>query len=149
MNKVRNLSLDLRPAMLDDFGLFVALRWWFDRFETRTGISIRCDYDLECKDRFEPQVETTAFRIIQEALTNVARHAPVKEAQVSLSTGNVLSIEVTDKGSGFNVAQVTREEADSVGLSGMQERVRLLGGSVEIISTPGSGTRVLAQIPSH
>ncbi len=147
MNRVRNLSLDLRPAMLDDFGLFIALRWLFDRFQSSTGISIQCNYDLACKDRFEPKVETAAYRIVQEALTNVARHASVREAQVNLSTGNVLSIEVCDQGAGFNVAEVIRNETDSIGLSGMHERVRLLGGSMEVTSSPGAGTRVLASIP--
>ena len=147
MNKVRNLSLDLRPAMLDDFGLFAALRWWFELFQTRAGISIHCNYDPECKDRFKPQVETAAFRIIQEALTNVARHASVGEAQVNLSMGSILSIEVSDQGAGFDVAQAIQQEEDSVGLSGMQERVRLLGGTLEVLSSPGAGTRVLATIP--
>ncbi len=148
MNRVRALSLDLRPAMLDDFGLFTALRWWFELFQMRTGIIVRCNHDLECKDRFKPQVETAAFRIIQEALTNVARHASVWEAQVNLASADAtLSIEVVDRGTGFDVTQVTCREADSVGLSGMQERVRLLGGSMEILSTPGTGTRVLARIP--
>jgi PAS domain S-box-containing protein len=147
MNKVRNLSLDLRPAMLDDFGLFAALRWLFDRFQSRTGISVRCDSDLDRKQRFEPPVETAAFRIIQEALTNIARHASVREAQVTISTDKVLSIEIEDKGPGFIVPRVIQNAAISSGLSGMQERARLLGGSVEIISEPGSGTRVIAEIP--
>ena len=147
MNKVRNLSLDLRPAMLDDFGLFVALRWLFDLFQSRTGISIKCNHDLDSKQRFAPHVETTAFRIIQEALTNIARYASVKEAEVILSTEKALSIEVSDKGTGFNVAEVAQNAVNSAGLSGMQERARLLGGSMNIISNPGEGTRVIAEIP--
>jgi PAS domain S-box-containing protein len=147
MNKVRNLSLDLRPAMLDDFGLFVALRWLFDLFQSRTGISVKCDHDLDSKQRFDPHVETAAFRIIQEALTNIARYASVKEAKVTLLSGKTLSIEIADKGTGFNVAQVTQNAAKSAGLSGMQERAHLLGGSVNIISKPGAGTRVIAEIP--
>ena len=147
MGKVRNLSLDLRPAMLDDFGLFAALRWLFDRFQSRTGISVHCNYDLDNKQRFEPHVETAAFRIIQEALTNVARHASVREAQVTISTDRALSIEVADQGTGFDVAQTTPKTALSAGLSGMQERARLLGGYVKFHSEPGSGTRVTAEIP--
>ncbi len=147
MKRVRNLSLDLRPPMLDDFGLFAALRWWFDRFQTRTGITIHCDFDLDDKDRFNRPVETAAFRIIQEALTNVARHASVTEAEVKISTGSTLSIEISDRGAGFNVHQVISSKPDSIGLSGMQERVRLLGGRMEVESNPGAGTRVLAWIP--
>ncbi len=147
MTKVRDLSLDLRPAMLDDFGLFPALRWLFDRFQSSTGISIHCNYNLECRERFDPRVETACFRIIQEALTNIARHASVKEAAVSISTGNVLLIEIADSGKGFAPPDITSTLSTSTGLSGMQERARLLGGSVEIISSPGSGTRILASIP--
>lgn len=147
MDKVRNLSLDLRPAMLDDFGLFAALRWLFERFLSRTGIAVHCDYDLDSKQRFETHVETAAFRIIQEALTNVARYAGVKETQVTISTGRALFIEIADNGRGFDFSQMTQKETDSAGLSGMEERARLLGGRVEIISDKGTGTRVIAEIP--
>jgi signal transduction histidine kinase len=92
-------------------------------------------------------VETTAFRIIQEALTNVARHALVADARVTISMNGPLTIEVADTGVGFNVEQVTRDTARSTGLSGMQERARLVGGSLEIISNPEAGTRILARIP--
>ncbi len=147
MDKVRNLSLDLRPAVLDDFGLFAALRWLYDRIETQTGIVIHCDYDVNNDLRFDTHVETAAFRIIQEALTNITRHASVREAWVTISTGENLDIEVTDQGTGFDIDEVTRNKTSSTGLSGMQERARLLGGSVEILSEPEAGTRVIAQIP--
>jgi signal transduction histidine kinase len=147
MNQVRNLSLDLRPAMLDDFGLFAALRWWFERFQARTGIAVHCSHSLESKQRFKPEVESAAFRIIQEALTNVARHACVREAHVELTADSVLLIKVSDQGKGFNVAEVIRPESQSIGLSGMAERVRLLGGHMEIISAPGEGTSIRARIP--
>jgi PAS domain S-box-containing protein len=147
MNKVRNLSLDLRPAMLDDFGLFAALRWFFERYHSRTGIAVHCNYNLNSDQRFEAHVETAAFRIIQEALTNVARHASVHEAQVTLAIGDRLSIEIADQGSGFDHAETAKKITGSGGVSGMQERARLLGGRVEIISEKGSGTRVRAEIP--
>ncbi len=147
MNKVRNLSLELRPAMLDDFGLFAALDWLYERFGSQAGISIECIYDVDRNRRFEPQVETAAFRIIQEALTNIARHASVTEAQVTVTCNDCLSIEVFDRGAGFDLAEAIQNAAHTAGLSGMQERARLLGGSVKIVSAPGAGTRVLAQIP--
>ena len=147
MERVRNLSLDLRPAVLDDFGLFAALRWLYDRFHTQTGMRIKCNYDSECRTRLEPRVETAAFRIVQEALTNVARHAFTKEAEVTISTNGKLTVEVADNGVGFDVDAVIQDAAGSAGLSGMQERAHLLGGSVKIISEPDSGTRVIAQIP--
>ena len=147
MDKVRNLSLDLRPAMLDDFGLFPALRWLFDRLQSQMGISIHCNCDLESNQRFEPHIETAAFRIIQEALTNVARHASVREARVTVSTGKAISIEISDSGTGFDASRIAQNATVSAGLSGMQERARLLGGHVEFQSKPGAGTRVLAEIP--
>ncbi len=147
MRKVRNLSLDLRPAMLDDFGLFAALRWLFERFQSQTGIAVRCNFDPDSKQRFDPAVETAAFRLIQEALTNVARHASVQEAQVRLTIGNTLSVEIADQGPGFDYAEKASQVTGSRGVAGMQERARLLGGRVDILSGKGSGTRVLAEIP--
>jgi len=147
MVKVRNLSLDLRPAMLDDFGLFPALRWLFERFHDQTGISIHCIYPLDSVQRFNQPVETAAFRIIQEALTNIARHAGVREAKVKIAIGQKLSIEIADKGSGFNYAGRSNKWANSSGISGMQERARLLGGRVDIHSNIGEGTLVVAELP--
>jgi PAS domain S-box-containing protein len=147
MGKVRNLSLDLRPAMLDDFGLFPALRWLFGRFHDQTGISVNYNNILESEPRFSRTVETAAFRIIQEALTNIARHTEVKEAHVSLEFGKELSIEIMDKGPGFDFANKIKKTAASGGLSGMQERARLLGGKLEIHSQKGHGTRIVAKIP--
>jgi signal transduction histidine kinase len=147
MDKVRNLSLDLRPAMLDDFGLFATLRWLFERFHTQTGISIRCNYNLDSAQRFPAPVEIGAFRIIQEALTNIARHAAVKEAQVNIEIDKNLAIEIADHGTGFDFSGDINQLASSGGLSGMQERARLLGGKVLIFSKKGAGTRVVAEIP--
>jgi PAS domain S-box-containing protein len=147
MGKVRNLSLDLRPAMLDDFGLFTALRWLFERFHNQTGVVVRCDYNLDDDQRFDPAIETAAFRITQEALTNVARYAGVREAEVHLEIGEKMSIEIIDQGAGFGYLQEIHKPVGSLGLSGMQERARLLGGQVEIFSEKGGGTRVLATIP--
>jgi PAS domain S-box-containing protein len=147
MGKVRNLSLELRPAMLDDYGLFAALNWLRNRLQSQTGITIHCNCDLNSKQRFDPNVETAAFRIIQEALTNVARHASVQEAQVTITSGEALSIEIADQGLGFDAARITETSHGSSGLAGMQERARLLGGSVTFQSRPGAGTRVLAELP--
>jgi PAS domain S-box-containing protein len=147
MGKVRNLSLDLRPAMLDDFGLFAALRWLFDRFHSQTGISVLCKSNLDSDQRFPPAVETGAFRIIQEALTNIARHAGVKQAEVKIETGNAISIEIRDSGTGFDPIQGAQVGKTTGGISGMQERARLLGGQVIINSKKGTGTRILAELP--
>ena len=146
-DRVRALALDLRPAMLDELGLVGSLLGLFRRYTKRTNIRIRFDHrGLEAK-RFPPEVETAAFRIVQEALTNVARHAGVSGATVSLQADSrVLSVRVEDSGRGF--APVGSRADSSTGLIGMQERARLLGGSLTVDSAPGAGTRVNAALPA-
>jgi signal transduction histidine kinase len=92
-------------------------------------------------------VEITVFRIIQEALTNIARHASVQEAQVNITIDKNITIEVIDQGTGFDIIDDEGESGQSGGLSGMQERARLLGGKFQIYSKKGAGTRVVAEIP--
>jgi PAS domain S-box-containing protein len=147
MGKVRNLSLDLRPAMLDDFGLFAALRWLFGRLHAQTDMIVQYNFNLDSIQRFPPAIETAAFRIVQEALTNIARHAGVKVAQVDLEIRDTLSIEISDQGIGFDFSDDIQQPASSTGLSGMQERARLLDGQLDIVSKKGSGTRIVAKIP--
>jgi PAS domain S-box-containing protein len=144
--RIRNLSLDLRPPMLDDFGLAAALGWHLERYRQRTGI--RVTLRTEGLDaRFSGDAETTAFRVIQEALTNVARHAGAAEATVHVATsGGSLTIVVSDSGRGFDAGSVLPTAVG--GLAGLRERVRLLAGEVEIASAPGGGTRVEVRIPT-
>ncbi len=143
IRRVRELSLDLRPAMLDDFGLLPAFLWLFERFTRQTNITI--DFQHGGLDRrFPYDVETAAYRIVQEALTNVARHAGVSEAHVSASTtDHRLRVVIADQGKGFNVDTELASGTTS-GLSGMRERAALLGGRLSIESGPGAGTRVCA-----
>jgi PAS domain S-box-containing protein len=143
IRRVRELSLDLRPAMLDDFGLLPAFLWLFERFTRQTNITI--DFQHSGLDRrFPHDVETAAYRIVQEALTNVARHAGVSEAHVSASTtDHRLRVVIADQGKGFNVDTELASGTTS-GLSGMRERAALLGGRLSIESGPGAGTRVCA-----
>jgi len=145
--RVRALALDLRPAMLDELGLEGSLLGLFRRYTKRTNIRIRFDHrGLEAK-RFAPEVETAAFRIVQEALTNVARHAGVSSATVSLhADSRILSVRIEDSGRGF--APVGSRADSSTGLIGMQERARLLGGILTVDSAPGAGTRVNAALPA-
>jgi PAS domain S-box-containing protein len=143
--QVRNLSLDLRPSLLDDFGLTPTLEWLFERYTGQTGIQVEVDLaDLD--RRFPPEVETAAFRIVQEGLTNVARHAKARQALVHLWHDDArLHIQVMDEGNGFDPA--TRVGRDSTGLSGMRERAALLGGCLTVQSEPGWGTILTAEIP--
>lgn len=147
LSRVRHLSLDLRPPMLDDLGLVPALVWYFERYEARTGIGVAFEHDgLEAR-RFAPAIESAAYRTIQEALTNVARHAGVSEVEVRLwAEGRILGVQVEDRGAGFH-ADAMREGHLTRGLAGLRERVNLVAGRLAINSAPGEGTRVTAELP--
>jgi PAS domain S-box-containing protein len=145
LQRVHDMSLDLRPAMLDDLGLGPALLWHVERYSSQTGVevSLACSGLEKCQD---PQVETAAYRIIQEALTNVARHAGAKHATVGCSVEQAtLRVEVADAGVGFDVEAVPI--GASSGLVGMEERARSTGGQLSIRSASGLGTTVLAELP--
>lgn len=145
MARVRKLSLDLRPAMLDDLGLLPTLLWHIEHYTAQTQVRVNFRHSGLERRRFAPDVETAAYRLVQEALTNVARHAQTSEATVRLSTHRqTLLIEVEDRGSGFDVesALLTTETS---GLAGMRERAVLLGGQLKVESRPGNGTRLTAE----
>jgi signal transduction histidine kinase len=144
--RVRDLSLDLRPAMLDDLGLLAALLWLVDRYSHRTNIQIHIEH-RGLDRRLAPTIETGAYRIVQEALTNVARHSGVTQATVRLWVEDgTLTIQIVDKGKGFDPGLAATDSARG-GVLGMRERARLLGGDLTVESTPGEGTRVTAQLP--
>jgi PAS domain S-box-containing protein len=151
IQQVRNLSLDLRPSMLDDLGLEAAVRWLAGRMNQRTGLDIR----LECEfagSRPAPAVETGCFRVVQESLTNIARHARASHVRVELKRGvDGILVRIADNGAGFNAGDVfsRRSEQPTAGLLGMRERVQLLGGELSIDSAWGSGTTVTARIPDR
>ncbi len=143
----REMSLDLRPTMLDDLGLLPALIWQVDRFTQNSHVPVRfLHQDVEGR-RFPPEIETAAYRIIQEALTNVVRHARADEATIRLwVNADRLCLQVEDRGVGFDVETASRSGRSS-GLSGMQERAALLGGQLAIDSAPGKGTQLTAELP--
>jgi PAS domain S-box-containing protein len=145
MQQVRDMSLDLRPSMLDDLGLLPALFWQFERFSNQTGIKIKFEHQ-GFVDSLPVELNTTAFRVIQEAITNIVRHSGVSEASVWISvTDNLLSIIIEDRGRGFNFGEL--DAKNSAGISGMRERVLLMEGKLNLISAPGAGTRVEVEIP--
>ncbi|GAP15647.1 signal transduction histidine kinase [Longilinea arvoryzae] len=147
IGRVRELSLDLRPAMLDDFGLVPALLWLFERYESQTRVQVLFQNRLPEGERYDPEVETAAFRTIQEALTNIARHAQTNEAEVTLwRSAEALEIKIEDQGQGFELEKVLDEQHSS-GLIGMRERVGLLGGSLNIETAPGQGTSLSIVFP--
>lgn len=147
LSRVHDLSLDLRPAMLDDLGLLPALLWHIDRFTAQTGVVVHFRHQGLEGVRFPPEVETGAYRIIQEALTNVARYAGTGEVSVrAYAAETELCLEVEDRGAGFNAAdQLANKE--KAGLNGMRERALLVGGNFSIVSQPGYGTLLRSILP--
>jgi signal transduction histidine kinase len=147
INRVRQMSLTLRPAMLDDLGLLPTLLWHFENYTRQTGIKVQFHHDAISGQRYSSEIETAVYRVIQEALTNVARHAGVQEALVQVwVSGQVLSVQVEDEGRGFDMDNMARA-AGKFGLLGMQERAVALRGSLMIDSHAGSGTTLLMQLP--
>jgi len=146
IGQVEGLSLDLRPAMLDDLGLLPAMQWHCRRYTALTGISVNFAHS-GVSGRFPAEVEITAYRIIQEALTNVARHARVDHAGVRLwATRDMLGIQVADDGCGFELPGVSAAQS-SGGLTGMQERAGLIDGCLTLETGPGIGTSITVELP--
>jgi signal transduction histidine kinase len=145
MERVRQLSINLRPQMLDDLGLLTALDWHLKRYFKQTGIRVLFKH-TPLPERLAPQLETAVFRIVQEALTNVARHAGVKEVAVRLwINAERVGVQVEDTGAGFETEP--RFGRPSTGLSGMRERAELLGGEFTVESAVGAGTRLTVEFP--
>ena len=145
---VREFSLDLRPSMLDDLGLIRTLPWHFERFRKATNIRVHFQHSGVEDRRFSLEAETAVFRIVQEALTNVARHAKAEEAVVRLWFDDKdLKIQIEDHGQGFDPRSLVAGSTN--GISGMRERASLLGGSFTIESHPGSGARLTAELPAQ
>jgi signal transduction histidine kinase len=146
MDRVRQLSINLRPQMLDDLGLLTALDWHFKRYSKQTGIQVQFKH-TPLPERLPPRLETAIFRIVQEALTNAARHARVKELSVRLwANAGQAGLQVRDAGAGFDGAAALKRGTSS-GLSGMKERAELLGGEFILESAPGEGTCLTVELP--
>ena len=144
---VRDLSLDLRPAMLDDLGVLPALLWHFDRYTAQTHVRVTFQHSGLERRRFAPEVETAAYRIVQEVLTNVARHASVDQVTIRLWTDqDTLGVQIEDRGTGFD-PEAALAAGTTTGLAGMRERAVLLGGQLTVESAPGAGTRVTVELP--
>jgi PAS domain S-box-containing protein len=144
IRQVHDMSLDLRPPMLDDLGLLPALLWLFQRCADQTNVRVTFEH-TGLERRFAQEVETAAYRIVQEALTNISRHARVTDVIVRVWTDNcTLWVQVEDKGIGFDVSL---KSSRTMGLTGMRERACGLGGDLTVESAPGRGTRVTAELP--
>lgn len=149
LNETRELSRLLRPPVLDDLGLLPALAWLARTLEQRTGLAVTVGTE-GVDGRLEPDLETLVFRLVQEALTNVLKHAGTAAAEVRLARrGGTLELRVADAGAGFDAAALLdREEgARGTGLRSMRDRVELFGGRLEVWSAPGRGTTVAVVLP--
>jgi two-component system, NarL family, sensor histidine kinase UhpB len=146
---MRDLAHDLRPPQLDELGLEASLRWYVERETARAGLQLELDLQALASAP-APAVATTAFRVIQEALTNVIRHARARRVRIALGPiDGHLELSVADDGAGFDVADARKRavRGGSQGLLGMQERVELAGGDLHLDSAPGRGTIVEARLP--
>lgn len=142
--QLRRLSHELRPTMLDDLGLVTALEFLAEGVAARTGMAVAVDGPREA--RFPAPVETVLYRVAQEALTNVARHARARRAWVRVQPdGARLCCAIRDDGVGFDVAAVMeRGSLQGIGLIGMRERLARVGGTLRVTSSPGDGTELVA-----
>jgi signal transduction histidine kinase len=149
LQQVRHLATGLRPSMLDDLGLAPALKWVAEQSASRSGFEVSFHHE-RTQVRLAPEIETACFRIVQEALTNISRHAQAKHVDISLRRdGNDLLLNVQDDGLGFDLAtmQARAMAGGSLGVLGMQERATLLGGELNIASAPGKGCAVQLRSP--
>jgi signal transduction histidine kinase len=141
---VRKIATDLRPGILDELGVVAAIKWVAKDFQSRTGIN--CKVSIKGVDKVDTVCGTAIFRIVQEALTNVMRHAAASQVDVILGKkDDTLTLEVKDNGIGIKEERIF--DSRSLGLTGIRERVLLLGGEAVISGKPGEGTVVRATLP--
>jgi signal transduction histidine kinase len=142
---VHHVSEDLRPGILDDFGLSAAIEWQSEEFQKRTGIECRASLPPD-EIELSKENSTNLFRIVQESLTNVIRHANATEVQINFNEEDgILLLEVADNGRG--IAESAISNPKSFGLIGIKERVHSLGGEVEFAGIPDAGTRIIVKVP--
>jgi signal transduction histidine kinase len=149
MDSVRGIAYRLRPSQLDDLGLMASLRWHMDKVIRPTGVPYALVGNVD-ETRFPADIELCCFRVVQEALNNVMKHARATRIEVNLyRTENALALQVRDEGIGFDVSNglLAPESIGSLGLIGMRERVAATGGQLQIHSMPGQGTEIDANFP--
>jgi signal transduction histidine kinase len=142
---VRRISAELRPSVLDDLGLVAAIEWQSEQFQARTGIICRCDCSLENLDLSREQ-STAVFRILQEALTNILRHAQATSVDITTKAeAGEFVLAIIDNGRG--ISENEKSGSQSLGLLGMQERAHLIGGKINITGVEGEGTVITVRVP--
>ncbi len=147
LEEVRKLALELRPSALDDLGLVPALQWYTKQYAERHGVTV--DFrSVGLAERLPSDVELVLYRVVQEALTNVAKHARARHVTVLLERqGSAIRATVEDDGRGFDVHAMLQSRERGLGLFGMQERLALIGGHFHVESAPGRGTRIDVEAP--
>ena len=148
LDELHRLIYDLRPSVLDDLGLWSAIQWYADRQLKPRGVAVHCEFN-EIERRLPPLMETALFRAVQEAVSNIAKHASAEHVLIQCGfTGDTLTIEIEDDGNGFELAAVKRpkDEGHGWGLLGITERVEALGGTVVIDTAPGQGARIVITV---
>ncbi|WP_245867568.1 hypothetical protein SPSIL_017990 [Sporomusa silvacetica DSM 10669] len=149
LDNAHRLALELRPALLDDLGLVAAAQRYIENYSRQYGITADINFSGLSRERFRPEIEITLYRILQETLTNIAKHAQASNVKVSLKkTRREIHFSITDDGIGFTPKSLrTACENSSLGIYGMRERVALLAGKFTIQSSEGAGTTVTVVIP--
>lgn len=151
MDNIHTVIKDLRPAILDDLGIVAGIKWLLDKHLEEKGVTYYLDIESPITKRLPSRVEITLFRILQESITNIARHANAESVLVTFDAGNhYLLIIIEDDGCGFNVDELMKypiENGRGLGIIGMKERASLVDGIFQIHSAPGEGTRMCLQIP--
>jgi signal transduction histidine kinase len=146
LQDVRRLAVELRPKALDDFGLEAALERLADTFREQTGIGV--EVEARTGDRLPAEIETALYRIVQEALTNVVKHAQAKRVSIVVTRKHrSVAALIEDDGGGFEPDGEAKGEGHGLGLVGMRERVSLLGGRLAVETAIGVGTTVVAEVP--
>ena len=146
---VRRISHDLRPVMLDDLGLVPALRWYTNRFSKIAKIDVELQTNMAV-ERLSSESKILLYRAVQEALTNVLKHSKANKVKIQLKPNDkFVELRIEDNGVGFEVKRVlnTEKKNGGLGLLGMRERVKLVGGTLNIMSSPGKGTKLLVRVP--
>src|SRR6266571_1956128 len=157
VSPIRNLSIDLRPSALDDLGLLPALRWYIKEYQQKCSIEVEF-HSAGFKGRLPAEIETALYRIVQESLTNTAKHANAHKVYIYLKEdADTVDATIIDDGSGFDLQALHKTAPQErgiglergLGLVGMEERAVLLNGSLTINSSRGHGTTVEVRIPLH
>jgi signal transduction histidine kinase len=141
--------MDLRPTMLDELGLIPTLRWYVQNFSKRLGIDSQFRA-IMFEEKLPLQIETAFYRIVQEALNNIAKHAEANHVEISLEQrDSTICVSIVDNGRGFDLDRVLHPESPErgFGIIGMQERISRLGGKMDIQSRLGFGTRIYIEVP--